>query len=34
LIEADLPFKISNRGDIGLLSMVTAIDALIDGREP
>jgi hypothetical protein len=31
LIEADLPFKISNRGDIGPLSMVTAIDALIDG---
>jgi hypothetical protein len=31
LIEADLPFKISNRGDTAVLAMLMAIDALVDG---
>jgi hypothetical protein len=30
LIEADLPFKISNRGDTSVLAMLRAIDALVD----
>jgi hypothetical protein len=30
LIEADLPFKISNRGDTTVLAMLMAIDALVD----
>jgi len=31
LIEADLPFKISRGQDIGFVTMLTAIDALVDG---
>jgi hypothetical protein len=31
LIEADLPFKISNRRDTGWLTMLMAIDALVGG---
>jgi hypothetical protein len=34
LIEADLPFKITNRPQSSWLTLLRAVDALIDGASP